>query len=419
MKKGLHKTFAIMLCIVMLAVSIPFSASAKDSGGTAYPYVFVHGMMGWGTYDSINNKVPYWGTLNGNVIKSLQDSGIECYSASVGKISSNWDRACELYAQLTGTVVDYGAAHSEAHNHTRYGRSYEGNALMDTFGKTDEDGNLIKINLFGHSMGGPTVRLFTWMLENGCEEEVNASPDDASDFFKGGKGEYVYSVTTWSAPHNGSPASNTLYDELPTAYILAFMGNLLGTSSNPGFWDFQLEQFGLTSVPSMGIKGKMFNINGIKNLVKSDDNCGYDLTIRGAAALNDMIDTVDGVYYFSYTGQKVTEQPDGTYAPAKDMFPLFTVFSRKMGKFNGEILDGVSMTEEWRINDGMVPVISGMVPFGEEYVYYEDVKDIGIETGVWNVMPLIDDFSHVSYMGMDTKDFAYLYENQVKIINAL
>lgn len=414
MNSMLKKIVSVALCFIMIIICIPISASAKN-GGTNYPYVFVHGMMGWGNYDEINNQIPYWGTTNGNVIKSLEEKGIECYTASVGKISSNWDRACELYAQLTGTVVDYG----KAHGHARYGRSYEGNALMDSFGKTDENGNLIKINLFGHSMGGPTVRLFTYLLANGCEEELNASPDDASEFFKGGKGDYIYSVTTWSAPHNGAPASNTLYDKLPTAFILSLMGNILGTSSNPALWDFQLEQYGLTSVPSQEIKGKMFNFSGINKFIKSDDNCGYDLTLRGAKALNDMIDTVDGIYYFSYTGQKVIEQADGTYRPAGDMFPLFTVFSRQMGKFNGEVIDGITMTEKWRQNDGMVPVISGMAPFDEESVLYEDVKDSGIEPGIWHIMPLIDNFSHVSYMGMDTDNFEYLYLNQAELINAL
>ena len=33
--------------------------------------------------------------------------------------------------------------------------------------KTDKNGNIIKINLFGHSFGGATTRLFTYILANG------------------------------------------------------------------------------------------------------------------------------------------------------------------------------------------------------------------------------------------------------------
>jgi len=34
------------------------------------------------------------------------------YAASVAPNGSAWDRACELYAQLSGTRVDYGKAHT-------------------------------------------------------------------------------------------------------------------------------------------------------------------------------------------------------------------------------------------------------------------------------------------------------------------
>lgn len=414
--KNKFRILSVLLSCCLLVCALPVSAAAADN--TNYPYVFVHGMMGWGEYDGVNSLSPYWGGSNGDMLAALEEQGYTCYAASVGKVSSNWDRACELYAQLTGTVVDYGEAHSKAHGHARYGRSYEGRALLDTFGKTDENGDLIKINLFGHSLGGPTVRLFTWLLENGSAEECAVSGEDVSSFFTGGKGEYVHSVTTWSAPHNGTPAANILYDQLPTAYLLAFMGNLLGCSSVSGFWDYQLEQFGLTSVPEQGITAKL-NLAGIVRMAKSNDNCGYDLTIRGAKALNEMIDTVDGVYYFSFTGEKVDLQPDGTYKAQKDMFILFPLLSNKIGKLDGEVYDGVSLGANWRENDGLVPVISGQAPFDEASVFYSDAKDETLETGVWHIMPLIENFSHVSYMGMDTDNFQYLYEEQMARINAL
>ena len=60
-----------------------------------------------------------------DLVEEIEAAGYECYSASVGPLSSNWDRACELYAQLMGTTVDYGAAHAAKHNHSRYGRTYK------------------------------------------------------------------------------------------------------------------------------------------------------------------------------------------------------------------------------------------------------------------------------------------------------
>ena len=78
------------------------------------PVVFVHGLMGWGERAGINSVLPYWGMTTGSLTAYLNSSAGETYSATVGPISSAWDRACELYAQLTGTTVDYGAAAQRA-----------------------------------------------------------------------------------------------------------------------------------------------------------------------------------------------------------------------------------------------------------------------------------------------------------------
>ena len=77
--------------------------------------------MGWGQRAGINAMLPYWGMTTGSLTSYLNSLGYETYSATVGPISSAWDRACELYAQLTGTTVDYGAAHAAAHDHARRG----------------------------------------------------------------------------------------------------------------------------------------------------------------------------------------------------------------------------------------------------------------------------------------------------------
>lgn len=416
----MKKVVSFILCISLLFSCVGFSVYAQDENkGTNYPYVFVHGMMGWGSYDGLNELSPYWGGFNGDMLEQLREEGIECYAASVGKISSVWDRACELYAQLTGTRVDYGKAHSEAHNHERFGRTYEGNALMNSFGKKDENGNIIKINLIGHSLGGPTVRLFTWLLANGSQEETEATGADTSDFFKGGKGDYVYSVTTMSAPHNGAPAANVLYDYLYFGYIASVFGSILGLKPISSFWDYQLEQFGISSVASQGISNTA-SFKKIKNFVQSDDNCGYDLTIRGAKALNDKIDIVDGIYYFSYTGQQVTETKNGNFVPPITMFPLFTVSSFLQGRMkDGQVYDGVALSKQWRENDGLVPVISALAPFDEPSIQYEESKNIEVQTGIWNVMPVIDNFSHVSYMGLDTDNFKFVYDEIISIINSL
>ena len=143
-------------------------------------YIFVHGLSGWGRYDAQYSRMPYWGMCNGDLIKHLNANGYHAYAASVAPRGSAWDRACELYAQLMGTRVDYGEAHSKAHGHERYGRKYS-EPLCQGFGKR-------KIHLIGHSHGGQVIRLLTHLLTNGSEDEINATdPADISPLFKGGK----------------------------------------------------------------------------------------------------------------------------------------------------------------------------------------------------------------------------------------
>ena len=109
----------LVLAILIPAIAIPAHyGSYKDAwwelngGKVQYPYVLVHGLGGWGDGDGINEGAKYWGASTGDLKAYLTDEGYTVYTPSVGPFSSAWDRACELYAQLTGTTVDYGEAHS-------------------------------------------------------------------------------------------------------------------------------------------------------------------------------------------------------------------------------------------------------------------------------------------------------------------
>jgi triacylglycerol lipase len=92
----------------------------------------------------------------------------------MGPFSSNHERACEAYAQLTGTRVDYGLARSRRFGHDRYGKDYtSAGPLIPGFG-TDPT---VKVHLIGLSMGGPTSRMLAYYLEYGLQEEEDASKE--------------------------------------------------------------------------------------------------------------------------------------------------------------------------------------------------------------------------------------------------
>ena len=79
-------------------------------GQNDFPIVLIHGFFGWGN-DEMGNY-SYWGGHD-NLQKTLEDNGYRVFNVSVGPISSNWDRAIEVYYQLKGGQVDYGYGHSK------------------------------------------------------------------------------------------------------------------------------------------------------------------------------------------------------------------------------------------------------------------------------------------------------------------
>ena len=124
---------------------------APPGGRSAHPTVFVHGLLGWGAQDALYRAVPYWGLAAGDVLGYLNRCGYDCRAASVGIISSAWDRACELYAALTGGRADYGIAHAQRFDHARFGTAYPA-PLVPGWGADRP------IDLVGHSFGGATAR---------------------------------------------------------------------------------------------------------------------------------------------------------------------------------------------------------------------------------------------------------------------
>lgn len=394
----------------------------EDLTENEYPFVFVHGMGGWGAYEE-NAPMPYWGgmgfdglkmsTSDTNIVDILNSYGVETYEASVGPFSSAWDRACELYAQLTGTVVDYGEAHSKEHNHERYGYSYEGKALMG------ENWDLTTpINIMGHSFGGPTVRLFASLMYYGDEAEMAATGEETSPLFKGGH-DVIHSCTTFSSPNDGTPIADFLVD-LKLIALIAFAGNLLGTlfGDNVMMWSLRFGHFGIT--PPEGQDRAKFSIRNIVNFYNANDNCGYDMTIDGARKLNEKINVAPNTYYYSYTAIATEENALGMQQ--LQTASLFSFSSLVLSLYEGKTLDGVEMTKEWAISDGIVPYASAKCPMkdlGTAKSYSEAMANgEEILPGRWYMMDPLMDFQHASYMGTigwptSVEDFYTSYINMV------
>ncbi len=330
---------------------------------TNYTYVYCHGLSGWGSYDIQYKFMPYWGMFGGDLMKFLNKKGFDCVAASVAPEGSAWDRACELYAQLTGTVTDYGEEHSSRCGHDRYGKDFTGKALVD---KWDSEN---KVSLIGHSFGGATVRTLVSLMAKGSEaERGKTSADKISPLFTGGKQDYIYSVITLAAPHNGT-----------TAY---------GSDSKKDMSDAQ------------------------------KDNAAYDMHIDNALELNKNLALPENVYYFSIACSSTVRNDDGTYSPVDSKTEaLFRGSAEEMGHYKGVTAGGFTVDESWLENDGLVNTCSALYPL---YQPHTDFKDGSVKPGVWNVMPVYDG-DHMSLQGglFIKNDVRAYHAEMLNMINSL
>lgn len=414
--KGITWILSFALLLLLTAAALPSKANA-DSDPSRYPSVFVHGLYGFGSYDKINDILPYWGSHTGSVIDELSSEGHPCYAASVGPFSSTWDRACELYAQITGTRTDYGIAHSRRCGHDRYGRDFTGNGLIPDF--TWDSAH--PINLIGHSFGGVTIRFLTDLLYDGNPEEIAASRaagESVSPLFSGGHIEWVHSITTVSSPHNGS----TFLDANPISTIVGprfFFYAFHGINTTlPGIYDPMLDQFGLHQEDGESAPEMIARI-ATSDFYSHNDNAVNDMHIPRALAMNAAMEMRPEIYYFSIYGC-TTSTVGGVTVPQLDIEPYLLPFSTTMSQFSG--MSGTSWSEgigseaksgtvpsfpldaSWQPNDGMVNVPSGRYPFHfegntkTEDPHRDYTVGQSVSPGIWNVFP-VENLDHIDIVG--------------------
>ena len=361
-------------------------AVQKKNWNTNYTYVFVHGLSGWGHYDSQNNLFPYWGLSSGSLLKKLKKEGFDYYDASVAPHGSAWDRACELYAQLTGTVTDYGVEHSARCGHARFGRDFSKDPLIPLWNEN------YKINLIGHSFGGVTVRLLAHLMAEGSKAEQDATPaEELSPLFKGGHADWIYSVTALAAPHNGT-----------TAYHIP-----------AGDLEFKTQ-----------MQKAMDKANAPKKDGRVDyDYADFDMHIQNAAEINKWLTTLDSVYYFSFPCKATKTAQDGTQEPIPEIMEKFLQpTALKLGRFEGTTPDGLTLGKEWQANDGLVNVISARAPdFAPSEEFTENPAAVkSLKKGTWYIMPYFEG-DHMSQQGGLTvkSDIIEFYITHLDMINRL
>jgi triacylglycerol lipase len=251
---------ALLMCGVLALTPLVQTAQAATSKAaqTAYPIVLVHGMLGFDTIAGID----YWYGIPGE----LRAQGAKVFVAEVAATNSSEVRGEQLLKQVKDVLALTGAS---------------------------------KVNLIGHSHGGPTAR-----------------------YVSGVAPELVASVTTVGSPHKGSKVADVLGDTLPagslsrTVVVSAVnaFSSLLGILSGNN-----TPQNGLGALDSLNTVGSAkFN-------AKFPD--GVPTTACGNGA-----ELVNGVRYFSWSGT----QPLTNVFDASD-YPLSL-----LSAVHGEANDGLA-----------------------------------------------------------------------------
>ncbi|RLN51230.1 hypothetical protein BBJ28_00012376 [Nothophytophthora sp. Chile5] len=379
---------------LLIAVVTPLATLADNT----YPIVLVHGFTGWGR-DELGG-VKYWGGLQGDLQEELEAQGYTVFTAVVGPFSSNWDRTCELYAQIKGGQVDYGAVHSTTHDHDRYGRNFTG--LYPEWGEENADGSVNKIHLIGHSQGGQTSRMLTQMLQKGTAGAPTEEEPSSHPLFAGGH-DWVHSITTVSTPNQGTTLADGVA-ELGNLVVDLLIGllsviDIAGTSVD-AIYDAKLDQFGisprqddetisayLTRVTSSPIFAPGFT-----------DICLYSLTTTAAKEESTWVETLDNVYYYSFAS--IDTYSAYNWKLQKISFPnifnmllILDPFSIFLGSRYAPDDDG--LTTDWQPNDGVVNTVSMHQDYVGELVEFDGTAQIG----KWNKMAQLTDLDHLGMLG--------------------
>jgi triacylglycerol lipase len=406
-----------MVVVSLLAGSIRPAAAATPARQNSYPIVLVHGFAGWGRDEVLGFK--HWGGFY-DIQADLISHGFSTYTAAVGPFSSNWDRAIELYAQIAGGRVDYGAAHSAKHGHARYGRTYAG--FYPQWGKLDPGtGKINKIHLVSHSQGGQTVRVLAQLLAEGSPAEVAATPASGlSPLFSPLHRSWIDSITTISSPHDGTTLATGVTELIPAAQQLIAMVAAVAGSNNINLYDFKLDQWGLTRLPNESFSSYADRVWNSSLWRTSKDICAWDLSPDGAKELNSWVKAQPDIYYFSWATEKTYDSLLTPYQyPELTINPILVPEAFFMGSYTRNQTGLVPINKSWWKNDGVVntnsmdgPTLSST----DQIVTYNGTP----LKGAWNYMGVLESYDHLDIIGLGIYyDVRGWYQNLAARLGAL
>ena len=370
--------------------------------------------MGWGPDEMAGYK--YWGGKN-DIINHLKEQGFEVYTASVGPVSSNWDRAVELFYQIKGGQVDYGQDHAKAFGLIQKPEAKNFPGLYPEWDKNNP------IHIIGHSMGGQTGRMLQYLLESVFYLEEEKEQPEESTLLGYVHAGWITSITTMSTPHNGTTLSNIITKGIP------FLQDVMGVAAVVGndFFDFDLQQWGFEkrreeTWVAYFKRMREHKAWGTRNM------CAWDVSLEGAKSLNTLAPVGSDIYYFSYsTSNTKLDSASGFHVPHKSMNLILWANARIMGRKKAYWTDGTATDSTWYENDGIVNTISQLGPttgtYGEDHIVAYKAGELLIP-GQWYHIKTYN-LDHKAFIGHGLKDdekineMLTLFKDQCNLLQSL
>lgn len=375
----------------------------------SYPVILVHGFAGFGRSEMLGYK--YWGGLTDLQVQLQGKYSDEMVrTAQVGPFSSNWDRAVELFYQIKGGCVDYGAMHANNAGHLRKPEDFFHNGRTCFPGLYPQWDASHPVHLISHSMGGQTSRMLVQMLA------ANGAPANPSLFPYAVSASWVKSVTTISTPNDGTTLAYRIVDWVPVVQqlVTGIAGIASATGANK-IYDFKMDQWKIGPQTASETFSQYMNRVMTWPLWDSGitDLSPYDLSPAGAMAENDWVKDQPNVYYFSYaTNASFTGLLTGWSYPTIDANPLIAAFAGPgfMGNYYHDSRPFPPVSDSsWFASDAVVNTVAQKAPTwsmnssGVVYKRSVVVKDISgggtPQVGAWNYKGLMADYDHLDIVG--------------------
>jgi triacylglycerol lipase len=437
---------AAALAAVIGVMPNPAMATNND------PIVLVHGFLGFGPNELKGTGFKYWGGFHDVEAHMRGYDGMvrQVKTAAVGPVSSNWDRAVELFYQIKGGCADYGARHTV--QFASYGAIRMPARKCWAADPANNPNNYPPalypdwdaahpIHLVSHSQGGQTVRVLIELLENGSPN----GDEGGGALFTGGKIGWIKSATTISTPHNGTTLRDVVIDYVPKISELA--GKVvevagLGGSSNPGY-NFKLEQYGLAQGPVEDFRDFLNRVKGAPFWSLNHKNSAqWDLGPDGARELNSWVKTSPHVFYYSIanvatergsfccnsTDRIIAPFQSSAYQYARDDMIFFlkntagewvvpSILMRGMGSYTQSAAGRVAIDSRWFPNDGVVNTISMKSPSGQAVRNYDGVN----VRGTWQHLGYYPRYDHFDVLGwlLPASGVYPIYDNLSNLLYSL